>query len=316
MFTAKVTNYFGKGNQRTDYPDGGWSWNILYLEVSKYKIRLIQDRDVIGNKIKAKGMIYTTDVEIDGVTKYEEGVRVVNDLCRILSFASFSQVVPFSYSFDGYSRRISISAEAMNFRPLIHIKDGKATQKYVEQVWSKYRKEKRTRKLGEVIEMLTISELPVQPLEVKLAQIFIILENLKTTYARSKKIPFKNGFFRKLSSPPKPNLKKEKKYSFNDLLNLMFSEVGMKPNLKKIANLRNEIIHFGLSRKPYQSLSTDYEFCHDIVREYLLRFLQYEGKYKLYSSAARITKQLTSCTRVTTASRGHHNRASARSRRP
>ena len=293
MFTAKVANYFGHGNERTDFPNGSWSWNVLSVNVSKYCIRIIQRPNVIANKTKAEGMIYTSDIEVFGVNRYREGERIVNDLCRILSLASFSQVVPFNYNYDGCGRTINISAEAMFFRPLINIKDGKKTQQYIEKVWVKYRKKKNSRKLAEVIEMLTIAELPVQPLEVKLAQIFVVLENLKSTYAKSQKIPFHSGFYRKISSPPK-ELKKEPRYSFNELLTKMFFDVGMKPSLKKILNLRNEIIHFGLSRKPYRSLRKDYDFCHDIVREYLLRFLGYEGNYLLYSHAARSIQEIDS----------------------
>lgn len=72
----------------------------------------------------------------------------------------------------------------------------------------------------------------------------------------------------------------------------MFEDVGMNPRLKQVVRLRNEIIHFGLSRKPYASLRKDYDYCHDIVREYLLRLLCYDGEYLLYSHGARTTKEL------------------------
>lgn len=99
LFTAQVANYFGKGNTRTCYQNGGWSLNVLCLKLGRYRLRVVQDRKVIANKIKRKGSIYTTDIEVAGVKKFEEGVRVVNDLCRLLSLASFSQVAPFQYSF-------------------------------------------------------------------------------------------------------------------------------------------------------------------------------------------------------------------------
>lgn len=293
MFTAKVANYFGIGNETTEFSDGSWSWNVLSIKVSKYRIRVIQRTDIIANKVKAEGMIYTSDIEISGVSRYEEGERIVNDLCRILSLASFSQVVPFNYSYAGCSRTMNISADSMYFRPLIQIKDGEETQQYIEKIWAKYRVTKKSRKLAEIIDMLTIAELPVQPLEVKLAQIFVVLENLKSTYAKSQKIPFHKGFYRKVSLQPK-KLNSEPKYSFKELLAKMFSDVGMNPSLKRILNLRNEIIHFGLSRKPYHSLRKDYDFCHDIVREYLLRFLEYDGYYMVYSSAARSIQKIES----------------------
>ena len=291
LFTAQVANYFGIGNTRTDYQDGGWSWNVLCLELGRYRLRVVQDREVVANKIKREGLIYTTDIEIAGVKKFEEGEHVVNDLCRLLSLASFSQVVPLQYFFSRCGKRLNIPAQAMHFRPLIEIRNGNKTQAYLEKTWMSYRKNKRSRKLAEVIEMLTIAELPVQPLEIKLAQIFIVMENLKSTFARKSGMPFCEGFFRDHRYPSKP-LRKRPKIRFEELLTRMFKDVGMKPSLRRVINLRNEIIHFGLSRKPYSSLRRDYDYCHDVVREYLLRLLRYEGDYLLYSSAARSISKL------------------------
>ncbi len=291
LFTSNIANYFGHGNTRTDYSDGGFSWNVLCLNLGKYKARVIQDRKVVTNKVKPKGMVYTTDVEIYGVKKYKEGESIVNDLCRLLSLASFSQVVPFCYTFSGEGRQINIYAEAMKFRPLIAINDGDTVHAYIEKTWTPYRKLKRIRKLAEVIEMLTIAELPAQPLEVKLALIFIVLENLKGTYAKQSGIPFCKGYFRDHTTNNKP-LEEQPRLSIKTLLMLMFKGVGMKPSLRRILKLRNEIIHFGLSRKPYSSLSKDYDYCQDIVREYLLRLLNYKGKYLIYSKASRSTSCL------------------------
>ena len=291
VYTAQIANYFGGGNERTDYPNGGWSWNILSFKIARYKVKIIQDMDIIRQNTRPIGMIPTSEIQIIGVGDFEEGRRVVNDICRILSLASFSQVVPYHYSFRGRAITINITGEAMCFRPLITLSNGNAAKLFIEQVWPIYRRKKKTRKLAELIDMLTIAELPTQPLEIQLANMFIIMENMKSTYARSKKIPFFKGYYRKISSPPKA-MNKEQKYTFKELLSMMFDEVGMQPRLKRILNLRNEIIHFGLSRKPYTSLRNDYEYCHDIVREYLLRYLGYRGEYLIYSSAARVIRKI------------------------
>lgn len=134
--------------------------------------------------------------------------------------------------------------------------------------------------------MLTIAELPVQLLEVKIAQIFIVMENLKGTFATKTRSPFFKGYFRNDAYPKRP-LHKQPRIGFEALLTLMFKDVGMKPSLRRIVRLRNEIIHFGLSRKIYSSLRKDYDYCHDVVREYLLKLLHYEGEYLLYSKASR-----------------------------
>lgn len=109
------------------------SWNVLCLKLGKYQARVTQDRNVVANKVEPEGLVYTTDVEIAGVKKYGEGERIVNDLCRLLSLASFSQVVPLGHSFSGRGRRLDISADAMYFRPLIEIKRGSKAQAYLEK---------------------------------------------------------------------------------------------------------------------------------------------------------------------------------------
>lgn len=292
VFTAQIANYLGNGSVITDYPDGSWSRNVIELKLGRYKASLTQQREVIANKIKPVGLVYTTDLEISGIKKYIEGETAANDLCRLLTLASFSQVVPLNYRFEGGGRnQLNLDSEAMSFRPLIDIKCGKTVTIFLEKTWAPFRRLKRNRKLTEVIDMLTIAELPVQRLEVRLALMFIVMENLKGTYAKVNKIPFEKGSFRRETDSGKP-LHRQPKLGFEALLNLMFRDVGMQPSLKRIIRLRNEIIHFGLSRKPYESLQKDYDYCHDIVREYLLRLLGYEGKFLLYSHAARTVKEL------------------------
>jgi hypothetical protein len=277
MFTAKVANYFGMGNERTVYPDGGWAWNVLVCKLGRYKVRIIQKRDIISNKIKAEGLVYTSDFEIIGVRNFVEGKNVTFDICCLLSLASLSQVVPFHYEFKEKGIRHNVIAEAKFFRPLLTIKCGETIQKYLELTWPHYRKLKRKRKLAEVIEMINIAELNSQPLEVRLALVFIILENLKGTYAKMKGYPFIRGFY---VDPTNNKLR----LNFKVLLTEMLSEQGMSPALIRIITLRNEIIHFGLSRKPYESLRKNYEACQDIVQEYLLRLLGYKGHFQIYST--------------------------------
>ncbi len=287
MFIAHLVNYFGLGVERNHEPDGSWYLTIINLKLGKYRVSLEQDKVVIDNKDRTSGMKHTTVLRVEGVKTYSEGEKVVYDICSLLSLASMSQVRAYHFEFKEINRTVAVVGEAMNFRPLIEVRNGDTVKLYLESVWPTYRKLKRTRKLPEVIDMLTSCELPKIPLEVQLGQIFIILENLKSTYAKYSKIPFIFGFYRELSSPPKPNPKKEKRLSFEYLLNRMFKGVGMTVRMKRIIALRNEIIHFGLSRKPYESLRKNYDFCHDIIREYLLRLLGYKGEYLIYSKSCR-----------------------------
>jgi len=293
MFKAWLVNYFGLGSERKYNPDGSWCLCLIRLKLGKYNVLLEQEGTAIANKRKhPQGTVHTSTLTISGVKSYSEGEKVAHDICSLLSLASMSQVRAYHFEFGDKVKTIAVVGEAMYFRPLIQINNGNAVKLFVESTWSKYRKLKRSRKLPEVIEMLTTCELPKIPLEVKLGQIFIILENLKSTYANYNKVPFKDGFYRELSNTPKSNSKKGKRLSFEILLQKMLKSVGMSPGLKRIIRLRNEIIHFGLSRKPYESLSNNYDFCHDVVREYLLRLLEYKGDYLIYSKASRVVDRI------------------------
>lgn len=279
MFIASLVNYFGLGCEGKYNPDGFWCLSLISMKLGKYEVLLEQDQSIISMKDRPKGMYHTSTLKISGIRSYSEGEKVVHDICALLSLASMSQVRAYHLEFEGQNRRFSVVGEAMYFRPLIDTNNGGNVKKFLERSWPAYRKLKRSRKLAEVIYMLTTCELPKLPLEVRLGQIFIVLENLKSTYARFSKIPFVEGSYREISNPPKPNPIKERKLFFEELLKRMFKSAGMTVRLRRIIKLRNEIIHFGLSRKPYESLRKNYDFCHDIVREYLLRLLGYKGEY-------------------------------------
>lgn len=291
LFQAKVANYIGIGIDWSCIEKKNYR-NTIKLKLGQYKVKLIQEKVVFSHEIKSGDIYHTTNLEIKGIKKLKEGEKVVNNICSLLSLASTSQVVPFKYKFKGQSKKILINRKVICRLPLIEINNGNSVKDFLESTWTTFRKLKTERKLTEVIDMLTYAELPIQPLEIKLAQIFIILENLKATNADVKGIPFKNGFYKKVSSPPKTNLAKEKNYSFEELMKLMFNEVGMNPSLKRIKTLRNQIIHFGLSKRPYDSLQKHYGFCQNIVREYLLRKLNFHGSYLIYSQRNTVINNL------------------------
>lgn len=92
------------------------------------------------------------------------------------------------------------------------------------------------------------------------------LEMLKTTYANVRGIPLIGGQFRKISAPPKPNPKKERAYTFQELLKLMLRDVKMgRTGLKSLIGLRNTIIHSAIATKKPSSLWKSYERCQDIA---------------------------------------------------
>lgn len=141
-----------------------------------------------------------------------------------------------------------------------------------------YLRLERARKLPLVIDYLVRAEQPGQPMEIQLLIAFVVLENLKSTYAKSASIPFKKGFFRKIPRPQRGS----DTYSFEELLQLMFRDVGMRKGLKRIIRLRNQIIHSGVSHRTYSWQRAKYEHLQYLIREYLLRLMRYNGEYLTY----------------------------------
>jgi hypothetical protein len=142
----------------------------------------------------------------------------------------------------------------------------------------------KQRKLNVVIRYILLADRPEQPLEVQLILAFVALESLKTTYAHSNHIPFVGGHFRKISSPPMRNLRREPRYRFEDLLKLMLGDVKMgKTALKQLIKLRNTIIHTGIANVRPRTLHKMHDSVQDILREYLLRLLNYKGEFWRYT---------------------------------
>ncbi|MDA7930125.1 hypothetical protein N9B63_04740 [Akkermansiaceae bacterium] len=288
---AYVSNCIVKGEMVTHREDGSWTRDHIQLSLDGLTFDLYQKREVIAGKNSdlKHTWNHTTDIVARSIddNQLEEVKSKILDICNLLSFASGSRIWPFGYDFpdgSGIGSRHSVSGTTEFFRPVLEITDGKAVRVFIEKTWTEYRKLKGRRKLPEIIDYLVKAELPQQPVELKLLIIFVVLEGLKDTYAKVNSIPYARGYFRKISSPPRPNIGREPTYSFEELLTLMLKEVKMKKRLKRIIKLRNQIIHSGLSRRPSKSNWKTYENSQDIVREYILRLLNYTGTWFPYSS--------------------------------
>ncbi len=134
------------------------------------------------------------------------------------------------------------------------------------------------------IDLFVLAETHSLPLELKLATMFILLENLKSTFANEQGYDFKDGRYRKASGKP---------WSFKALLFDMFKVVGMSStNLSAIVNLRNEIIHSGMSQTSHNHQEGIYDSCQDLIREYFLRLLGYTGNFRLYSGCGMTPKRI------------------------
>ncbi|MCK5117001.1 MAG: hypothetical protein KAR44_10400 [Candidatus Aegiribacteria sp.] len=263
--------------------------NTIMLELDRYKITIKQDKNVVRNQPRyfQDRTAITSKVIVQGVTAsaVQNANRIRDRILELLSFISMSYVIPSIVQFPPGTNIDSNVPRgyACYYKPVIEIRDAKIVKDFIEQVWTKYNKIYRRRKLHEVMEYLAISDFPHQPIESKLVLVIVALEFLKTTYAHSSGIPFISGSFRKVSTPPKANIKREPKYSFEDLLTKMLMDAGMPKGIKRIIRLRNELFHAGLTNICRESKMKRYNRIHDIIREYLLRIMEYKGNYISYS---------------------------------
>lgn len=166
------------------------------------------------------------------------------------------------------------------FRPPFTQYDGASIKRFIQNSFPIYTQLRYPRCLNIVFDYLYYAGKTDLALEVRLASLFILLENLKHTYANHTGHPFLKGYFRNLEATmasPGQHL------SFETLLKSMFSAVGMDPDMSQIIRLRDELIHSGLISIDAQAKFALVEEIQDIIREYVLRLLQFTGTYHCYS---------------------------------
>lgn len=285
-FIANIANCPIHGEEITRFDDGGWTRTRISLRIGRNRATLVQGRSVVMGKISELDgkQIHTTDLLLANVpeAKVEWALRIAEDVSWLLAFATMSPVNVFHWKYGERGSFWKPLGVVQHFRPVVHTSNGAAIRNLIESCWARYRQLKYIRKLPAVIHYCVQTEAPGQPVEARLLGAFVLLENLKATYARSRSIPYVAGFFRKPALPGK-SLRRADRYKFEELLRMMFLEVGMKPALRRLVSVRNEIIHFGLSRRPLDRLLDYYDRVHDLVREYLLRLLGFSGSFYAYS---------------------------------
>ena len=277
LFYAALANCYFMGEEST--PEDQGFPNILHCVLGRYRVTLVQKQEACKppNQNQRGEFKKTTKLILEGIpiNGSHIGERIAVDVATLLSFATMSQVRAFAFYHGDKAWRHSVVGQTILWRPTLNISKGTDIRTYMESTWKNFRMQKKSRQLIVLIEYLVSSEVPRQPLEVKLLQGFVALEHLKATWARSHGYPFFKGRFREMNSG--------ESLSFEALLSRALKEVGMRPGLKRIIALRNEIIHQGLSNRKPDSLFATYERVHDIIREYLLRLLGYSGSYHPYS---------------------------------
>ena len=287
-FRAYIANCTVAGMEITGN-EISWVRATINFEISGRVFTLKQHKNIVkGNFDKLKGQFCETSELIVKDVKEGDLSGVESDihkLCWLLSFACLSAVVFYGYDYpanQNTGRRWAAGGRLDFFRPTIEIRDGEIVKLFIEQTFNNYKSLESSRKLNVAIHYMLLIENNNLPTEAKLALTFVLLENLKSSFAHSKNIPYIDGFFRQGKNPNK----KSATYGFMELAKMMFNEVGINKDLSQVKDTRNEIIHSGLTQLSQDSAIKLHDDIHDLCREYLLRLLGYRGEYLLYSSGS------------------------------
>jgi hypothetical protein len=263
---------------------------LIRLNVDNIDFEIHQHPELITNFRDYEGQqIQSTSIWVRNLNKtdFDRVESIVRDFSELLSFACAAQIRKYAYKYDQVTPSEAghaIPGVCQFGKPVLPRPVGDvAVRVFLEKTWANYHRLRDVRQLHVVIDYLALNQLRGIPQELQLMMTFTTLENLKGTYAKSKGIPFIKPAFRKISNPPKSDPAREPRYSFESLLGQMLLDMGMKPALSKVIELRNEIIHSGISQISFDQQNEILGFSQDLIREYLLRLLGFTGSYCSYA---------------------------------
>jgi hypothetical protein len=248
-------------------------WTVDWYQTPEFHdVPVTERRDFQG------AFVPTSDVFVRNVPRHRErqAIEVVTDICWLLSLASTSAVVPYQTHYEGRTHGWSVAAAFNEFRAPIEVYDGKTVETFVQACYPQFRRLKRRRKLPTAIDYLVYGHLPSMPLEVKLLIAFTVLEHLKSTWARTQGIPLIAGFYRKLDTTGHAT-RRSPRWSFDELVRAMLTEVKMRAALRRIVPLRNRLIHSGMTRLTVTRSFNLFGGIVDTLHKYLFRLLGYRG---------------------------------------
>ncbi|CED57327.1 putative uncharacterized protein [Aliivibrio wodanis] len=284
-----LSNFLVMGMQNTDTMTGGWVRNKICLSVADLVIDIYQEPELINaKKSDLKGQfVESTKLVVKDIKEQdiEHVVDVVQKISVLLSFAICSEVSFYAWNIEGTNKSHvwSVRGAYHYFRPPFCCDDTSHIKKLLESSFNTYSEIYEQRALNVVVDLFNTPEVNNLQIELKLATLFILLENLKSSYAKSKDYKYKRGFYWS------PN---NEKYIFKTLLQEMFESVSMDVSLTEIKNLRNEIIHSGLSHLSHEEEILIYARCRDIITEYFLRLIKYKGSFDTYESRCTHSKEI------------------------
>ena len=228
-------------------------------------------RFVLQTKPEQRAEILVENVGPQQVTATMEAIERI---CWLLAFATQSQVACYGHNYpDCTPHKLlnSIHRPGQEADHVINPAGGAAIRKFVDQTYPQFKALESARSLKVVIDYMLQAARPGLPMECKLVFLSVLLENLKHTYGTHLQYAIKGGKF--VDPVTKARL------GFQDMMNLMFSAVGMAPGLQPLVDLRNEVLHTGVASLTHAQQKLQYDAATDLIREYLLRLLGFKGNF-------------------------------------
>ncbi len=251
--------------------------------------------------------VVTTTVKIQNITEEQKPqiFEIIDDICWLLSFAQQSPVRCETYHNNSPQLRPNSDVKTMRSQKNLIDSHGLEIRKFIEQVYPTFKQLKSSRQLTVVFDYLCEANHPNLALEVSLILHYVLIENLKHTFALEQGYKEKSGKYFHPQYPPQNHLCINKKsYCFNEnigqyihkkygqcgtseMTKRMFEDVGISREITKdIIEKRNTIIHEGILlpfNDPNYSKQAreDLHDVSDLIRKYLLTLLNYKGNYYL-----------------------------------
>jgi hypothetical protein len=285
-YIAHLTNCLLMGEEVEALPDGSWYRSLIRLDLEGFKVELREYVSVINrsNWPKLRGQnILTTEVTIREITPADQpkAEAIARNLSELLTFATCSEVgvARFEYAPGNPPGAETATVGQLNrFLPVIDTAVGEAVHRFLDGTWVRYGIERDRRNLPAVFHYFALAGRDATPVELQLAILFIILEQLKHSYATLNHYPFfKGSFWEPGTTKAAASANGSLRRGLADILKAMLGDVGMTPDLGPVVKLRNDILHSGLSAQPFRELETMSGEIEALIREYLLRLLGYTG---------------------------------------
>ena len=278
-YVAYVANWLGRSTEMVQTNENERLASRMTLQLDGWEVVIDQHPDLLRGRSDLRGCFAkTTTITVVDVEEDQRQIanRATHHLCELLGFVGMSDVVQYGERHGKYWREWYPLGVTRRHRPVIPQLDGAMVRALVEQVWCRYLEIHEDRRLGLTFAYLRAG-VAAGHVELDLLHLFVALECLKTSYATSE------GFLRQRSTWLDSD---GRRHSFQKMLEKMISDVGMEVDLRKIVELRNDIVHEGSSSMAQDAQVRILREGHQLAREYLLRLLQYRGGYLRFDTCS------------------------------